>query len=353
MGAAGARRVLAGLWVLDGLLQLLPRMFTMFMVQSVLRPPVLGEPTWLAHITQAILIGTSQHLVVFNLALAAVQVGLGIALLVQGGDRTWPYWCSLVWCAGVWVFGEALGGILTGQGSLVTGAPGAVVLYAVLTWAAWPESRPGGSRCRRRSVAAVLAGLWAFGAVLQAFPALFTAAGLSEMLLGNANSYQPQWVNALMRWGAAGLGAHPVAANASLIVILTMIGAGIGAGDRLRRIALAGSIVLSTLAWVFGQAFGMLLMAMTTDPNSAPLFVVLALYVWPETWGSAPLPGGDGVRTGRTEPTRRGSRGLAEGARAGRLRHWLLGPRGAATLRAARGSPAFEWSSRHGNRSRG
>ncbi len=283
MDAAGARRVLAGLWILDGLLQLLPRMFTMFMVQSVLRPPVLGEPTWLAHLTQSILVGGSQHLVFLNLGLAALQVGLGIALLLWGGGRAWPHWCSLTWSAGVWVFGEALGGILTGQGSLITGAPGSAMLYAVLTWAAWPpSSRPGGSRGRRRAITAVLGCFWAFGAALQAFPTFFTAAGVSQMLLGNVNTYQPRWVNALMRWGAAGLAAHLVAANASLIVIMALIAAGIWAGGRPRRIALAGSMAFAALAWVFGQAFGMLLMVMTTDPNTAPVFVALAWYVWPE-----------------------------------------------------------------------
>ncbi len=229
MDAAGARRVLAGLWILDGSLQLLPRMFTMFMVQSVLRPPVLGEPTWLAHLTQAILVGGSQHLVFLNLGLAALQVGLGIALLLWRGGRAWPYWWSLTWSAGVWVFGEGLGGVLTGQGSLITGAPGSAVLYAVLTWAAWPpSSRPGRSRGRRRAITAVLGCFWAFGAALQAFPALCTAAGLSQMLIGNVNTYQPRWVNALMRWGAAGLAAHPVAANASLIVIMALTGRAAG-----------------------------------------------------------------------------------------------------------------------------
>ncbi len=288
-----ARRVLAGLWILDGLLQLLPRMYTMFMVQSVLRPPTTGEPDWLAHLTQAILVAGTEHLVAFNLALTAIQVGLGLALWIPGRDHTWPYWLSLIWCAGVWVFGEAFGGLLTGQASLVTGAPGSVALYAVLTWAAWPLRRPDDLAGRRRGVTAALAATWSLGAVLQALPVFFTAPGLSQLLLGNVNSYQPTWVNALTRWGAAHLAAAPFAANVLLITAMALAAAGMWIGGRLRGVALLASVAFAALLWGFGQAFGMLLMAMTTDPNTAPLLVALALYAWPST-GDAQAHGGAG-----------------------------------------------------------
>lgn len=281
MDAGWARRVLAGLWILDGLLQLLPRMFTMFMVQSVLRPPTIGEPAWLAHLTQAIINGGSDHLVAFNAAIAAIQVGLGIALLLWRGKRAWPYWLSLTWCAGVWVFGEALGGLLTGQASLITGAPGSVVLYAALTWAAWPQLHHTAGKRRRAGVTAALGGLWALGAALQLQPAFFRGAGWAELLLGNVNPYQPHFVNAWMRWGAAALAVHPGPVNALWIALMAATAVGIWVGGGARRIALAGSIAMSVALWVFGQAFGMLLMAMATDPNSAPLFVALALYAWP------------------------------------------------------------------------
>jgi hypothetical protein len=40
------RWILGGLWVLDGLLQLQPGMFTMAMVQRVLQPAATGNPAW-------------------------------------------------------------------------------------------------------------------------------------------------------------------------------------------------------------------------------------------------------------------------------------------------------------------
>ncbi len=161
---------------------------------------------------------------------------------------------------------------------------------------------------------AALAATWSVGAVLQAFPVFFTPSGLSQLLLGNVNSYQPTWVNALMRWGAAPLAADPLAANVLLIAAMALIAGGIWVGGRPRRVALLASMVFAALLWVFGQAFGMLPMAMTTDPNTAPLLVALALYAWPST-GDAQACGGagssvasvDGCGAGAGTP-RRGAR---------------------------------------------
>lgn len=289
MSDLAARRTLAGFWLLDGALQLLPRMFTMFMVQSVLRPPLLGEPAWLAHLTQAVLVVGSEHIWFFNLSVAFVQLGLGLGILLRGDRSGWPYWGSLFWCAGVWVFGEALGGLPTGQASVVTGAPGSAVLYAVLTWVAWPRRQPAPAALRRRATGLALAGVWALGAVLQASPAFFTGPGLAGLMRGNINAYQPRWLNAWMRHGATVLASRPEAANALLILAMSALALGLCLPVGVRRYALLASVLYSVLIWTFGQAFGMLWMAMSTDPNTAPLLVVLAWYAWPTANLGEPL----------------------------------------------------------------
>ncbi|MFF2809551.1 hypothetical protein ACFVT2_20675 [Streptomyces sp. NPDC058000] len=45
---------------------------------------------------------------------------------------------SIAWSLGVWWFGEGVGGVLTGTASPVSGAPGAVILYALLAVLLWP-----------------------------------------------------------------------------------------------------------------------------------------------------------------------------------------------------------------------
>ena len=54
--------------------------------------------------------------------------GLGLGLLVPRTAKV-ALVASLPWAVGVWYFGEGLSGLASGHTSLLTGAPGAVVLY--------------------------------------------------------------------------------------------------------------------------------------------------------------------------------------------------------------------------------
>src|SRR5581483_5259914 len=48
---------------------------------------------------------------------------------------------SIVWSLGVWWIGEGLGGVLNGTADPTTGAPGAVILYAMAAVLLWPKER--------------------------------------------------------------------------------------------------------------------------------------------------------------------------------------------------------------------
>ena len=268
--------LLGGLWILDGVLQLQPGMFTMAMIQAVMQPTVLGQPGWVQALLRGVIDVLSWNLTVTNLAIAAVQLAAGLGLILAGPRRTWPYWLSLIWSVLLWPSGQGFGGLFTGQVSLLTGAPGSAVLYGLLTAAAWPGA---GQATRRRWVGIGLGALWALGAALQAGPGFFAAAGLSGLLTGMAGG-QPVWLSNFMTWTAAGLGAAPALANAASVALMAAVAAGIWVGGPYRRPALVVSIVLTVWAWVVGQGFGMLFTGMATDPNSSPLYVALAAYVW-------------------------------------------------------------------------
>ena len=47
---------------------------------------------------------------------------------------------AISWALGVWWLGEGLGSVLTGTASPVNGAPGAVILYALLAVLLWPAA---------------------------------------------------------------------------------------------------------------------------------------------------------------------------------------------------------------------
>lgn len=283
MGRNAMRWALGILWLVDGVLQLQPGMFTMAMVQAVMQPATSGSPTWVIAPLELTMRVFNSHLVLANSAVAGVQLTIGAALLLGGRIHAWPYWLSLAWSALLWPFGQAFGGLLSGGASIWTGAPGSAVLYALLTWAAWPL-RGGvpmgeGRTPRSRQLALVLGALWALGAVLQTSTPYFTASGLSGLVTGMVPG-EPVWLAALLSWGGRVLAQRPVLYNALSVALCATCAVGIWSG-RKGRAALALSMALSGLFWVFGQALGMLFSGMATDPNAAPLFLLLALYLWP------------------------------------------------------------------------
>src|SRR5574337_931720 len=101
------RRTLGLLWLIDGLLQLQPDMFTMNMVNGVMKPMLDGQPGLIGANLQWIVQVTTQHLIAVNLLIAVVQIILGIWFLI-GVQIEWAVIASLVWALVVWYGGEGL-----------------------------------------------------------------------------------------------------------------------------------------------------------------------------------------------------------------------------------------------------
>jgi hypothetical protein len=112
---------LAGLWLLDGVLQYQAFMFSkgfsrMLPDTAAGNPGVVGRPiTWNASLVE-------QHAVLLNAVFATVQLLLGIGIAWRPAVRV-ALAASIAWSLGVWWFGEGLGMVLTGDTSLVNGAP--------------------------------------------------------------------------------------------------------------------------------------------------------------------------------------------------------------------------------------
>ncbi len=132
------RQLLGILWLIDGLLQLQPQMFTMNMVNGVMVPTVQNQPSLIAASLQWIIAVTTHNLVLVNLVIAAVQIVIGV-LLICGLWVRGTILASIVWALLVWYGGEGMSMLLTGQGSILTGAPGAVLLYPLLGLLVYPR----------------------------------------------------------------------------------------------------------------------------------------------------------------------------------------------------------------------
>ena len=132
-----------------------------------------------------------------NTAFATIQLLLALGIAWRPTVRV-ALGASIVWALGVWWFGEGLGGVLTGTASPVSGAPGPVILYALLAILLWPRARgastPGSAGPAVPCVAARAVGapaaralwlvLWASLAYFALLPANRAPQGLHAMLSG-------------------------------------------------------------------------------------------------------------------------------------------------------------------------
>jgi hypothetical protein len=294
-----ARRLLqlglAAIWLLDGVLQYQSFMFTRAFGQMLAagapgNPAVIADPiTWAARIVE-------QHPVPTNAAFATIQLVLGIGIACRPTVRA-ALAASVAWALAVWWFGEGLGGVLNGGASPVNGAPGAVIIYALLAVLLWPAARDRAGRATfvaARAVGpAVARGLWlilwgslAYFAVTAANR---TTQGLHDMIAGMAAG-EPGWLAALNRAAAGLLAQHGLTASVVLAVVLAAVAVGVFLPPGLARAAVVLAIALALLIWVVGQDLGGILAGGGTDPNSGLLLALVALAYWPASGSGSGTP---------------------------------------------------------------
>lgn len=278
-----ARRIqlaLGILWLLDGLLQLQPSMFSRAFVTTVLLPSAADNPGFVAGPISAAARLLAPHIVVFNALFAAVQLGIGIAL-VSGRQVRAALATSLAWSLGVWWLGEGFGGLLGGAASPISGAPGAVALYGIAALLAWPPRRSALADSvgvfSVRAARAVVGLVWVLGAALLLQPANLAAHALSSQLVAGAAG-EPAWLAAPVRALARLLGSRGTPVTLALIVTMLAVAIGLGTGRYLGAV-IPLAVALALGIWWFGQGLGGIATGSATDPNSAPLLILLTLAV--------------------------------------------------------------------------
>jgi hypothetical protein len=280
------RQFLGVLWLIDGLLQLQPQMFTMNMINGVMAPIVDGQPGVISTNLQWIVNVITSNLVLVNWIIAVVQVALGVLLILGVWVRP-TIIISIVWGLIVWYGGEGMSMLLTGQASMLSGAPGAVLLYPLIGLAVYPRN---GSKDKEEGLLSrlhlrwVLAGFWIFAALLQLQPFWWQPQQISGAIGGmvgggglNTYLFDPA-LQALANATTNG----EVLVNIVLIVIFLALGIGLAVAKRTQVVPfLIASVVISVLVWYFTQAFGMIFTGMATDFNSGLLVILLTLGCWP------------------------------------------------------------------------
>jgi hypothetical protein len=315
-GSTGLRRglqiTLGVLWLADGALQLQPFMFGRGFVNQILVPAYMGSPAGVTGPAMAVTRLILHAPAAWNAAFAITQLLLGAGLLWRPAVRA-ALAGSVVWALAVWWFGESLGGVLSGMASPLTGAPGAVILYALLAVLAWPMAsivrasaaqentvqesavQERTERADRRDAGSVAAGsplsltgarvawlvLWGSFAyfILQAAN---RAPGAVRDTLAGLASGEPGWIAAMDRGITGAAGGHGLAISIGLAVVFVAAGLGVF-WPATTRPALLLSVIVALAIWVLGENFGEIATGQGTDPNTGLLLVALAAAFWPLT----------------------------------------------------------------------
>ncbi len=272
--AGRARHVqlaLAVLWLLDGGLQFQSFMYSKGFPQMLIGASS-GQPGWVVDSVTWAAHQAGSNLTIFNTLFALVQVALGLLLL---HPRTVKLGLagSIAWAAGVWWFGESFGQMLSTAASPLTGAPGAVALYALLALIAWPNGRPAGLLGRRATLVTWTV-LWSAMAWLWLTTA--NSRAITDMI--NAAPSGMSWITQVQDWAAQGAAGNSVWLSFLLAALSLAIAIGVLIGWQTRRLLIA-AVVLNLLYWLLGQGFGGIFQGGATDPNAGPLWILFAYAV--------------------------------------------------------------------------
>jgi hypothetical protein len=269
------------LWLIDGILQFQPYMFSKSFVTGVLLPSAAGQPsfvatpvTWAAHLIEP-------HVAVFNAFAAGLQVLVGIGLLYRPMVKP-ALAVSFVWALGIWFVGEGIGMLLTGSASPLTGAPGAALLYVALGLLCWPRvsrAQPsGGGRhtglTSDRGARIAWSALWLGCAVLWLLPANSGAGAVHDAIAGAPSG--AHWLSRLLDTAAAATTHQGTTIAIVLAVASTIIGLAVLYGWHPRAF-LAMQVFLLGLYWVLGQGLGGVFTGRATDVGTAPPMILMAL----------------------------------------------------------------------------
>ena len=281
--------VLGVIWLLDAALQYQPYMFTKAFPREVLAPTGPGNPGWIAHPVHWAATLTAGHVVVFDALFATIQLLIALAFFSRRTVRL-ALIGSIVWALGIWWMGEGLGGLFAGPQSPVAGAPGAAVLYALISVLLWPRDDTTAedtvasvaTRSPLHTVAARVVWLVLWGGF--AFESLQAAnrapSALHDMVAGMADG-ETTWLQSVDHGFAAALADHGTEVLIALAIGFGLIALSTFGTAGIVRSGLVLAIVLSVLIWLIGENLGEISTGEATDPNTGPLLVLLAATYWP------------------------------------------------------------------------
>jgi hypothetical protein len=286
VSARGVQIALGLVWLLDGLFQFKSFMFTHSIVTEVFEPAMHGQPSFIGDPMRTFADFYGRDLTLWNSLSGEIQLVIGLGLMCSKRLVKPALTVSFAWAIFVWWFGEGFGGLTSNTlPSPMMGAPGAVILYAIVGLLVWPTEKTEG-----RSPAALgplgdrgglyfWSGLWTISAGLWLANVNRAKQATHGMITEMAEA-SPHWLAKIQD----SLAKHTVGHGGTIAIGLAVVSlaVAIGVWTPLRWPALVIGIVLPLAYWLYGQDLGgPFWNENATDVNAGPLFVLLALALVP------------------------------------------------------------------------
>jgi len=282
----GIQITLGLIWLLVGLLQFQSFMYTHGVITEVFGPAAEKQWSIVGGPMKTIDSFYGRDLTLWNTLAAEIQCAIGLGLVLSRKTVKPALLVSFAWSLIVWWFGEGFGGLTsTTLPSPLMGAPGAVILYAIIGLLVYPTSRQEGRSpadmgpLGDRGGLYAWSGLWALSAGLWLVNVNRAKGATHEMIKAMAEA-SPHWLAKFQ----TSVGNHTQGHGTTIAVLLAIISVAVALGvwTPLRWPALAVGIVVSLAYWVFGQDLGgPFWVNEATDVNAGPLFVLLAVALFP------------------------------------------------------------------------
>ena len=282
----GIQIALGVIWLLVGLLQFQSFMYTHGVITEVFGPAAEKQWSIVGGPMKTIDAFYGRDLTLWNTLAAEIQCAIGLGLILSRRTVKPALLLSFAWAPAVWWFGEGFGGLTSNTlPSPLMGAPGAVILYALIGLLVWPTSKREGRSpadmgpLGDRGGLYAWSGLWLLSAGLWLVNVNRASGATHEMIKGMAEA-SPHWLSKFQ----SSIGNHTAGHGSTIAVVLAIVSVAVALGvwTRLRWPALAVGIVVSLAYWVFGQSLGgPFWVGNATDVNAGPLFVLLAVSLFP------------------------------------------------------------------------
>ncbi len=128
------RKSFGMLWIFDGVLQMQLPFLTLFVQYNLI--PLLGSEPLVTFLTGHAIDLWNLNPPIIDVLASLVQVYLGAFFLMyeRGTVFRFTQLSALSWSLIIWAFGEGFGGILSPGATLLTGAPGSALFYAIASF---------------------------------------------------------------------------------------------------------------------------------------------------------------------------------------------------------------------------